>query len=227
MAARGNTQVATVTADLPRSADDSAESPLLNLTADAFLWAANRDGRADLAVAMPGILRRDIKHAPDPANPADAPGRVLFPEVAVGLVYDSGIGVGIVRGDITGAQLDALLESQWQQAADGSVKYRHMAVSGNVRYTYDPSKPVGRRIDPGAIRIGARPVSPHAKYRIATLANNFFAKNATPGFTALFEATKQDRSLFNGGDAVWRYMEKTSPVRPPALGRATPISESR
>ncbi|MBC6468682.1 bifunctional metallophosphatase/5'-nucleotidase [Actinomadura alba] len=221
---RGNTPVAKVTADLTRAPGDAAESTMYNATADAFRWAANQDGRADLAVAMPGILRNDLRYAANPANPADAPGQVLFSEVALGTVYDSGIGVGLVRGDITGAQLDALLESQWQQAADGSVRYRQMAVSGNVRYTYDPAKPVGHRIDQGDIRIGNRPVRPHATYRIATLANNFFAKNATPGFTALFEATKQDRSLYNGGDALWRYLEKMSPVRPPALGRATPVS---
>ncbi|XVQ07009.1 bifunctional metallophosphatase/5'-nucleotidase [Spirillospora sp. CA-255316] len=224
MVARGNTPAATVTADLTRAPNDSAESTLYNATADAFYWAANRDGRADLAVAMPGILRRDVRYAADPANPADAPGRVLFSEIALGTVYDSGIGVGLVRGDITGAQLDALLESQWQQAANGTVAFRQMAVSGNVRYTYDQSKPVGQRIAGGAIRIGNRPVKPHGSYRIATLANNFFAKNATPGFTALFGAKKQDRSLYNGGDALWRYLEKKSPVSPPALGRATPVS---
>lgn len=119
--ARGNTPVAKVTADLTRALGDAAESTLYNATADAFQWAANKDGRADLAVAMPGILRNDIRYAANAGNPADAPGRVLFSEVALGTVYDSGIGVGLVRGDISGAQLDALLESQWQQAADGSV----------------------------------------------------------------------------------------------------------
>jgi hypothetical protein len=63
------------------------------------------------------IGRRDVRYAADPANPADAPGRVLCSELALGTVYDSGIGVGLVRGDVTGAQLDDLLESQWQQAA--------------------------------------------------------------------------------------------------------------
>ncbi|MBE1487586.1 bifunctional metallophosphatase/5'-nucleotidase [Plantactinospora soyae] len=224
LAKRSNAPVARVTADLTRSAVEGGESTMYNATADAFLWAANRDGRADLAVAMPGILRRDITYAADPANPADAPGRVLFGELALGTVYDSGIGVGLVRGDVTGERLDELLESQWQQAADGTVTYRPVAVSGNVRYRYDVTRPVGERVVAGSLRIGNRPVRPQATYRIATLANNFFAKNATPGFTALFEAERQDRSLYNGGDALWRYLEKMSPVRPPTLDRATPVS---
>ncbi|SNS76315.1 5'-nucleotidase [Asanoa hainanensis] len=221
---RGNTVATRVTAPLTRSVGDSAESTMYNAAADAFLWAANKDGKADLAVAMPGVLRRDISYAADPANPADAPGRVLFSELALGTVYGSGIGVGLVRGNVSGAKLDELLESQWQRAADGTETYRQLAVSDNVRYTYDPTRPVGDRIAAGSIRIDRKPVKATATYRIATLANNFFAKNATPGFTALFGATKQDRSAYNGGDALWRYLEKKSPMSPPTLGRAQPLS---
>jgi hypothetical protein len=45
----------------------------------------------------------------------------------------------------------------------------------------DPTRAVGDRIAPGSIGIGNRPIIPEARYRIVTLANNFFAKNATPG----------------------------------------------
>lgn len=224
---RANTPVATVTGDLTRAPESSAESTFANLTADAFLWAANRDGRADLAVAMPGILRRDLPYAPDPANPADAPGRVLFSEIALGTVYDSGIGIGLVRGTVTGREIDQLLESQWRVAADGTESYRNVAVSGNVTYTYDPRAEVGRRVAPGDVRVGGERLRLERSFRVATLANNFFPKNAHPGFTALFDARDQDRSLFNGGDAVWRYLEAHSPVDPPATERARPASESR
>lgn len=215
LATRANTPVATVAQDLTRARDERGESTLYNATADAFLWAANRDGDADLAVAMPDILRRDVTYAAS-ANPADADGRVLFSELAVGTVYDSGIGVGLVRGTVPGRAVDALLESQWQ---DGGV-YRPVAVSGNVRYTYDLSRPVGDRVSD--VRIDGKPLRADKPYRVATLANNFFAKNATPGFTALFDARKQDRSLYNGGDALWRYLEATSPAGVPVMGRAVP-----
>jgi 2',3'-cyclic-nucleotide 2'-phosphodiesterase (5'-nucleotidase family) len=216
LAARANTPVATVATDLTRVRDARGESSLYNATADAFLWAANRDGDADLAVAMPDILRRDVTYAATPGNSADADGRVLFSELAVGTVYDSGIGVGLVRGTVPGRAVDELLESQWQ---DGAV-YRPVAVSGNVRYTYDAALPVGDRVS--GIRIGGRPLQQDKPYRVATLANNFFAKNATPGFTSLFDARKQDRSAYNGGDALWRYLEARSPVSAPTAGRAVP-----
>lgn len=213
LAERAATPVATVTADLTRSPNEYGESSLYNVTADAFLWAANQDGEADLAVVMPGIVRRDVTYDANPANPADAPGRVLFPEVAVGTIVDSGIGWGLLRGTLTGKEIDALLESQWRQAADGSVTYRHMAVSGNVAYTYDLRKPVGQRVTPGHVRIDGRPLTPNTSYRIATVGN---------GPAALFDARDQDRSLYNGGDALWRYMEAHSPVDPPSLDRAQP-----
>ncbi len=228
LAERAATPVATVTDDLTRARDDNGESSLYNLTADAFLWAANRDGHADLALAMPGILRRDVSYAAGGA-PGDAPGRVLFSELALGTVYDSGIGVGLVRGTITGEEIHDLLESQWQRAEDGSVSYHPLAVSANVRYTYDVRKPVGRRVLPGSVTIDRRPVVADRDYRVATLANNYFAKNSTPGFTALFGARDQNRSLYNGGDALWRYMEAHSPVHPPSLdrGRARPVTDHR
>lgn len=218
---RNATEVATITGDIRRAPGDAAESPAYNLAADAFLWAANQDGEADLAVAMPGILRADLAYAPTASRPGDAPGRVLFPEIAVGLVYDSGIGIGLVRGTVTGRDVIDLLESQWQAGPNGTVTFRSMAVSGNVTYAYDTDRPVGRRVVPGSVRIDGRPLRPGSDYRVATLANNFFAKNATPGFTALFDAHDQDRSLFNGGDALWRYAEARSPLAPPEVGRAS------
>ncbi|WP_116947687.1 bifunctional metallophosphatase/5'-nucleotidase [Jiangella endophytica] len=221
LAERNAAEVATITGDIRRAPGDAAESPAYNLAADAFLWAANQDGAADLAVAMPGILRADLTYAPTPTRPGDAPGRVLFPELAVGVVYDSGIGVGLVRGTVTGRDVLDLLESQWQAGPNGTVTFRSMAVSGNVTYTYDSTRPLGRRVVPGSVRIDGRPLRPGGDYRVATLANNFFAKNATPGFTALFDARDQDRSLFNGGDALWRYAEAHSPLAPPEVGRAS------
>jgi 5'-nucleotidase len=222
LAERADLQVAQITGDLTRASANDKESTLANVTADAFHWAANQNGRADLAVAMPGILRRDVTHAPDPTNPADAPGRVLFSELVFGTVYDSGIGPALVRGTVTGREIDELIESQWQEADDGTVSFHYMAISGNVTYTYDSAAPVGNRVAFGEIRIDGSPLRPTADYRIATLANNFFPKNAHPGFTALFDARDQKRTLYSGPDALWRYLEARSPVEPPSLDRVSP-----
>src|SRR5437762_22026 len=65
------------------------------------------------------------------------------------------------RGD-TCAQIpplsDAVLEQQWQTQANGTVKFAPLAVSGNVSYAYDASKPVGQRIDPADVKIDGAPL---------------------------------------------------------------------
>lgn len=138
---------------------------------------------------MPGVLLRDVTCVATPGKPADADGRVLFSEVALGTVYDSGIGVGLVRGTAPGQAIDELLESQWQ--LDGS--YRLVAVSANVRYACDLTRPVGDRVSD--VRIGGKSLRDGRPYRIASLANNFFAKNATPGLTSLFDAPAEPQRL--------------------------------
>ncbi|WP_052436802.1 bifunctional metallophosphatase/5'-nucleotidase [Georgenia sp. SUBG003] len=217
-AERGATKVAEVSADLPRSAGDVAESPLANLTADAFLAAARTDVGADLGLVLPGTVLRDVSYAPS-SHPADAPGTVLFGEVVVGTVVDSGIGHGVVSGDLTGRDLDALLESQWQQAATGAVTHKHLAVSGNVRYTYDLDRPVGSRIDPGDVRIDGRPLRPNATYRVASTSGAFL-QPGTSQFADMTHAAGQERSLFNANDALWHHMADGSPVAPPATDRS-------
>ncbi len=169
---------------------------------------------------MPDTLRRDLTYAPSPGAPGDAPGRVLFPEAAVGTVADSGIGVGVVRGTLTGRELVRLLESQWQTAPDGPVGFRPVAVSGNVSYRFDPDRPAGERIDRQSVRIDGRRVGDRAKYRVAGLASAFMAGRAVPGFEALVGARDQDRSAYLGGDALWHYLSAHPRLAPPALDRA-------
>ncbi|MEU3727879.1 bifunctional metallophosphatase/5'-nucleotidase [Streptomyces sp. NPDC033538] len=212
--------IGTITGDLTRARDAEGESALYDVAADAYHWAADRDGRADLGLAMPDTLRRDLTYAAAPGNAADAPGRVLFPEAAVGTVYDSGIGVGVVRGTLTGRELVRLLESQWQSAPDGTVTFRPVAVSGNVSYRFDEERPVGRRIDRGSVRIDGRRVGEGRKYRVATLATAFMEGRTTPGIDVLVGARDQDRSAYMGGDALWRYLSAHPRLAPPALDRA-------
>ncbi|MDI3096480.1 bifunctional metallophosphatase/5'-nucleotidase [Streptomyces sp. AN-3] len=212
--------IGSITGDITRARDAEGESALYDVAADAYRWAADRDGRADLGLAMPDTLRRDLTYAPAPGNSADAPGRVLFPEAAVGTVADSGIGVGVVRGTLTGRELVALLESQWQSAPDGSVTFRPVAVSGNVSYRFDADGPVGERIERGSVRIDGRRVADGRKYRVATLATAFMEQRALPGFEELVGARDQDRSAYMGGDALWHYLSAHPRLAPPALDRA-------
>ncbi|RKF24731.1 bifunctional metallophosphatase/5'-nucleotidase [Micromonospora globbae] len=217
---RRNEPVVDIAGDLARTSADAEESTLGNATADAFRWAAQQDGGADVGIVMPNTLLRDVTYAPTAGNAADAPGQVLFGELMVGVIHESGgFGAALTSGELTGRGLDQLLESQWQQAADGSVTFRPLAVSSNVSYRYDPTAPVGDRVDFGQVRIDGKPLKPNATYRVATLSKDFVTRYAVPGFSALLDAHHQHRTAYSGPDALAGYLRAHAPLAPPALDR--------
>lgn len=217
---RKNEPVTDIAGDLTRTSADAEESTLGNATADAFRWAAKQDGGADIGIAMPNTLLRNIAHAPTAGNAADAPGRVLFGELMFGVIHESGgFGAALTSGELTGRELAQLLESQWQQADDGSTTFQPLAVSNNVEYRYDPEAPVGERIAFGQVRINGKPLKPNATYRVATLSKDFVPQRAVPGFTALFNARDQHRTAYSGPDALAGYLRAQAPLAPPALDR--------
>ena len=112
------------------------ESALGTLVANMF-----RDEQRDQAVppqfgvTIPNFIRSDLT-----ANDAG--------EVPVAKVIETfGIRDAIASADITGEQLKRLLEQQWQRTAGGEAKgYIQLALSDNLTYTYDDTRPEGERI---------------------------------------------------------------------------------
>lgn len=175
--------VATITGDFTRTANAAGESTFGDLAADVHLWTAK--GKADLGLiaTKPAVgstaLRGDLLVAPG-NNPKDAPGRVLLGES-----WDTyGYGNPVLTVSLTGAQLDAVLEQQWQTQADGSVKFAPLAVSGNTSYTYDAARPVGDRVAPADVRINGAALDPAKTYRVAALAYTVIGADGYPAFKA-------------------------------------------
>lgn len=112
------------------------ESALGTLVANMF-----RDEQQDQAVppqfgvTIPNFIRSDLTPNGDG-------------EVPVAKIIETfGIRDAIASADITGAQLKKLLEQQWQRTAAGEAKgYIQLALSDNVMYTYDDTRPEGDRI---------------------------------------------------------------------------------
>ncbi len=213
------------TGDLTRSSADLEESTLANTVADSYLWAAEKDDGADLAVSMPGTLLRDLAYAPNPAMPGDGPGVATFAEVFFGLVMEDGIGFPLVTAEVTGREIDELLESQWQTLPDRTVSFQPLAVSHNVRYRYDSLAPLGERVAFGQVRVNGKPLKPNREYRIAALSNNLVQRYVRPPFTALLDARDPHRTDYSGADALAGYLTAHSPVVPPSLDRVRPVDE--
>jgi 5'-nucleotidase len=223
--ARGKTRyatpLATTTGDFTRTLNASGESTMGNLVADAALWSANssRDGRADLAMisVKPATgsvaLSGDLRYAKG-ANPGDADGTILFGEAWGAFGY----GNPVLTVTVTGAQLHAALEQQWQQQADGSVKFAPFAVSGNVSYAYDLTKAVGQRVDPAGVLIDGTPLDTGRSYRLAALAYTLIGADGYSAFGGFTEPYRNDRDH----EGFIKYLRANPTISPAPLGRAHP-----
>ncbi|HEY3505057.1 MAG TPA: 5'-nucleotidase C-terminal domain-containing protein [Actinocatenispora sp.] len=214
------TPLARQTGDLTRVPNADGESTLGNLVADFIRWDTlqSRHGHAQFAFlpALPpkGIsaLRGDLPYARG-ANAADADGTILFGEAWTAYGFDS----PIVTVSMTGDAFHRGLEQQWQTQADGSVRFFPLAVSDQVRYTYDPTAPVGQRVDPATLLVDGTPIDLSGTYRIAT---NAYTVLAYDGYPALTEYTDAVRHTLDHEGFV-RYLRLRGTIDPPALGRAT------
>ncbi|TCO34154.1 5'-nucleotidase [Kribbella steppae] len=210
--------VATITGDFTRTANAVGESTLADLAADVHLWTARQNGPADLGIiaAKPATgstaLRGDLLVA-NSNKPGDADGRVLLGES-----WDAyGYGNPVLTVSLTGAQLDAVLEQQWQTQADGTVKFAPLAVSGNVAYSFDAAKPVGQKVDPADVKIDGAALDPAKTYRIAALAYTVIGAD---GYSAFKSYTNPVRNNTDH-ETFAAYLRTHKTLTPAPLTRVT------
>jgi 5'-nucleotidase len=197
----GETSAAVTRAQEPLLGAQLGESALGNLIADAQLAATDDEEGAVAAFMNPGGVRADL-----PAGP------VTF-EAAFTVQPFNNL---LTTLDLTGAQLDCLLEQQF-------VATRTLAPSAGVTYTVAAAGVPGTAADPCAgtlvndLAIDGVAVDPAATYRITV---NSFLAGGGDGFSVLTEGT----DVVVGGtdiDAFVDYLEANTPVAPPALDRIT------
>ncbi|MGI5322107.1 bifunctional metallophosphatase/5'-nucleotidase [Actinomadura nitritigenes] len=221
--ARGNAlaarPLARQTGDFTRAQNGSGESTMGDLAADVQYWAAgtSRKGRADLAlvatkpVTGSNAVARDLPYAKGTAA-GDADGRVTFGEAWNAYGY----GNPILTVTVTGEQIHQALEQQWQGA-----KFAPFAVSGNVRYSYDASRPAGDRVDPADVVIGGKPLDPSGKYRLAALAYTLIGADGYTAFTGFTGAYRND---LPDHEAFAAYLKAHPTITPAPLNRVAPAA---
>lgn len=133
------------------------ESTLGNFVADVQLWALNEDGTrsVDITFMNPGGLRADI----------DA-GATTYREAANVQSFAN----TLVTLQMTGAQVKAVLEEQWQPAG-ASRPFLKLGVNEALSYTYDPTAAQGSHIMD--IFLSGEPLDVSATYTVG--ANSFLA----------------------------------------------------
>jgi 5'-nucleotidase len=201
--------VGTAAVDLTRTQEpllDGAESALGNVIADAQLAATDDEAGAVAAFMNPGGVRADL-----------LAGEVTYEEAFTVQPFAN----NLVTLDLTGAQLQCLLEQQFQEEtvlyASAGVSYRVDPAGTGAAAGADPCS--GTRVPDGSVQIAGRPVTADGTYRVTV--NNFLAGGGD-GFTVLTGGTNAVTGPIDL-DAFTAYLGAASPVPAPALDRIAPV----
>jgi 5'-nucleotidase len=172
-----------------RRENASGEAPLGDLIADAAL-AATREQGVQVAFMNPGGIRKDLE--------AGEGGMVNFGQAQAVLPF----GNTLVVMDLSGAQLRAALEQQWDRPGNGAYM---LQVSHSLSYAWDSTRPVGQRLVPGSLKVNGVPVTDTATYRVA--ANNFLADGGD-NFPALAQGVQRADTGIRDLDALVAFLKQ-------------------
>ncbi|MGY1671347.1 bifunctional metallophosphatase/5'-nucleotidase [Geodermatophilus sp. SYSU D00710] len=188
------------------SAQRRAEQPIGNLVAEAQLQAMQQEqfGFPVVAFMNPGGVRANIEA-----------GEVTFGELFA--VQPFGNTVNAIT--LTGAQIDDVLEQQFQAPGGPRNSQLVLGTSEGFAYTYDLDLPYGERVVDTSISIDGVTVDPAASYRV--VANSFLTAGGD-SFTAFTGGTGLTVGPVDV-DALVAFFEANSPVSPPAADHGTAI----
>lgn len=199
-----NQVIGSTTGDITRAGNAAGESQLGDVIADAQLAATASPGFGDAEIAFmnPGGIRDDL-------IAAETPGGEDIGEVTYGEAFSvQPFGNSLVTMTLTGAQIDTLLEQQFDNPGPGTS--RILQVSEGFTYAWSASAPAGSKVDPSSIMLNGAAVDSAASYRVTV---NSFMADGGDNFFVLPDGT--DRL---GGevdiDGLVTYFGSNSPVAP-------------
>ncbi|MEJ2852838.1 MULTISPECIES: bifunctional metallophosphatase/5'-nucleotidase [unclassified Saccharothrix] len=205
-----NRPIGTIGADIVRAANPAGEMPLGYLIADSQLEATKGNG-AVLALMNPGGVRADLTFASSPAGEGD--GVVTYGEAFTVQPF----GNILQTVTLTGTQIKAALEQQWQ-VVNGATRQIVLQPSSGLTYTWSAGAPLGSKVS--NIVLNGAPLDPAANYRVTI---NSFLQGGGDGFSTFTGGT----NITGGGidlDAFTGYLAAHPGVTAPALGRITTVA---
>ncbi|MGZ0711003.1 5'-nucleotidase C-terminal domain-containing protein (plasmid) [Coraliomargarita sp. W4R53] len=157
-----------------------AESTLGNFVADVQLWAAQRRTPAtQIAFMNPGGLRANLVYAS--SSETDPAGNVTYAEAAGVQPFAN----SLVTMDLSGEQIRATLEQQWQPAGS-SRPFLKLGVSEGLTYTVDYAAAAGSRVR--NLELDGAPLEMSSTYKV--VANSFLASGGD-NFGVLADGTNR------------------------------------
>ena len=206
-----NRVIGTITAAITRTANAAGESALGDVIADAQLFATTPPelGNAVMAFMNSGGIRADLTYPSSPAGEGD--GRVTYGEA----FNVQPFGNSLVTMTLNGAQIDTLLEQQFNNPVPG--QNRILQVSEGFAYVWSASAPTGNKVS--SITLNGLPISPGTNYRVTV--NSFMAEGGD-NYVVLRDGTQRlggDVDL----DALERYFAAEGTVAPGPQNRITRV----
>jgi 5'-nucleotidase len=177
---------------LSRVPNETGESPLGDIIADAHLEATRTEanGGAVIAFTNPGGIRTDI------AKNAD--GAVSYADLFASQPFRN----QLVTLTLTGAQIKTILEQQWLDPK----RPRILQVSKGFGYAWDGGKAYGDRVVVASMSLNGVRIDPDARYRVTV--NNYLALGGD-GFSALKGGTAARFGVYDV-DALFAYFRANS-----------------
>ena len=191
-------------ATITRVPNRHGESAMGDLVADAQLAATQALG-AQIALMNSGGIRSDLvlKDVETPLN---------FSQVAAVHPFKGTLQVI----SLTGAQIKAVLEQQWQ--GEGAGSFKPLQISHSFTYRWDGSQPRGQRVLADSLSLDGEPILPTETYRISV---NAFLADGGDNFSALTEAGERIDTGIPDLKALTDYLVAQEKAGAPA-GRAEP-----
>jgi 5'-nucleotidase len=216
-AVTGSRVVGVASADITNAASSQRpfEQPIGNLVAQAQLEALQSAtyGFPEIALMNPGGVRTNI-----------IKGDITYREVFD--VQPFGNYTGAM--DLTGAQLDDLLEEQYQHDPDGASGSNNagpanrratFGTSEGFAWSYDLRQPYGNRVPDHLITLNGVTIDPDTTYRVAV---NSFLAPGQDGFATFANGTNYVTGPVDVY-ALENYIATHSPISPPPANHSTQI----
>jgi 5'-nucleotidase len=208
-----NRVIGSITADITRSTNAAGESALGDVIADAQLAATSDPalGGAVVAFMNPGGIRTDLIY--NQISGSEQPGEVTFGESFAVQPF----GNNLVTMTFSGAQIDALLEQQFNNPTPGT--NRILQVSEGFTYEWSASAPVGNKVDPTSIKLNGVTLDPNGLYRVTM---NSFLADGGDNFSVFTQGTNRVGGVVDTS-ALEAYFQANSPVAPGPQNRIVQI----
>lgn len=217
--AAGDTPIGEISADInrggtPPGTDRGVESAAGNLVADAQQWATSANG-SQIAFMNPGGVRSDLTYA---ASGTEGDGVVTFAEAFTFQPF----GNTLVTYEMTGAQIQSVLEEQCQPASS-SRPFLHLGVSDG--FTYDLSTTIDAGVCTAVtvsnVKLNGVDLEPTGTYNVTV---NSFLADGGDNFTTFGDVTTP---RLDGGvdlEALSNYLAAFGPVDPPSTDRVNELT---